>query len=110
MPQGGSLKFDIEAPDSYGDTLVVPGIPTDSLKSAKREDSWALRWGHKSYTWTAFVDERSALAQGLRTIHTNADLFVAELRKRGLPLNADGVGPRLGRGVEHVDHLRPADR
>ncbi|MES9510351.1 hypothetical protein ABWJ92_28700 [Streptomyces sp. NPDC000609] len=91
--QEGSLEFDIEAPDSYGDTLVVPGIPTPSLKSATEEDSWLLRWGHKSYTWTAFVDERSALAQGLRTIHANADLFVAELRRRGLPLNADGVGP-----------------
>lgn len=89
----GSLEFDIEAPDSYGDVLVVPGIPAPALKSATSEDGWTLRWGHKSYTWAAFVDERSALAQGLRTIHTNADLLVAELRKRGLPLNAEGVGP-----------------
>ncbi|MEV7422254.1 hypothetical protein [Streptomyces sp. NPDC091212] len=89
----GSLEFDIEAPDSYGDTLVVPGIPTPTLKSATAADGWNLRWGRKSYTWSAFVDERSSLAQGLHTIHSNADLLVAELRERGLPLNADEVGP-----------------
>ncbi|MFJ2557942.1 MULTISPECIES: hypothetical protein [unclassified Streptomyces] len=89
----GSLEFDIEAPNSYGDVLVIPGIPTSLLKSATPEDGWTLRWGGKSYTWAEFVEERSALARGLHTIHANADLFVAELRKRGIPVDADGVGP-----------------